>query len=232
MRLKINNIIFAFSLYSSGLILHNPCFVANYQEIIPLVCRKNAVDFSLNLPPAVQTSIALCFSLFIYYYILYVCFKFIRQEAVGIYNIPWPAKKNCCPNFLPSLSSKNSPNLCSLHSQLAKAAKKRTSKKTYGTSKCPFTAQLSLSLYYLYGCIRMPIIKLSSIFNQVAFVVFFPAHTNAYLNFRLLSSVRKAHCFRLRFQTQLGNSSSLVCSGSNPMKFNSVRKRQILFFIL
>jgi hypothetical protein len=23
----------------------------------------------------------------------YVCFKFVRQEAVGIYNIPWPPKK-------------------------------------------------------------------------------------------------------------------------------------------
>jgi len=37
--------------------------------------------------------------------------------------------KNCCPNFLPSSSAKNSPNLSSQHSQLAKAAKKRTSKK-------------------------------------------------------------------------------------------------------
>jgi hypothetical protein len=25
--------------------------------------------------------------------ILYVCFKFVRQEAVGIYYIPWPTKK-------------------------------------------------------------------------------------------------------------------------------------------
>jgi len=35
--------------------------------------------------------------------------------------------KNCCPNFLPSSSAKNSPNLCSQHSQLAKAAKKHMS---------------------------------------------------------------------------------------------------------
>jgi hypothetical protein len=26
-------------------------------------------------------------------YLPYVCFKFVRQEAVGIYYIPWPAKK-------------------------------------------------------------------------------------------------------------------------------------------
>jgi len=43
-----------------------------------------------------------------------------------------PLKKNCCPNFLPRLSAKNSPNLCSLHNQLAKAAKKMNFKKTYG----------------------------------------------------------------------------------------------------
>ncbi len=30
----------------------------------------------------------------------YVHSKFVQQEAVGIYYIPWPAKKNCCPKFL------------------------------------------------------------------------------------------------------------------------------------
>jgi len=49
-----------------------------------------------------------------------------RQQQFTTYLGPI---KKCCPNFLPSLSAKNSQNLCSLHSQLAKAAKKRTSKK-------------------------------------------------------------------------------------------------------
>ncbi len=34
------------------------------------------------------------------YNILYVCFKFVRQEAVGTYYIPWPAKKKLLPKFL------------------------------------------------------------------------------------------------------------------------------------
>ncbi len=37
--------------------------------------------------------------------------------------------KNCCPKFLPGWSAKNSQKLCSLHSQLAKAAKKTNFKK-------------------------------------------------------------------------------------------------------
>ncbi len=31
--------------------------------------------------------------LFSTYILLYVCFKFVRQEAVGIHYIPWPPKK-------------------------------------------------------------------------------------------------------------------------------------------
>jgi hypothetical protein len=53
--------------------------------------------------------------------------KFIRQEAVAIYYIPWPAKKIAAQNLHTSLSARNSQKLCSLHSQLAKAAKKQTS---------------------------------------------------------------------------------------------------------
>jgi len=63
--------------------------------------------------------------------LLYVCFKFVRQEAVQIYYIPWPAKKIAAQNSYTNLSAKNSQNLCSLHSQLAKAAKKTNFKKTY-----------------------------------------------------------------------------------------------------
>jgi len=59
----------------------------------------------------------------------YVHSKFVRQEAVGIYYIPWPAKKIAAQNSYTSLSARNSQKLCSLHSQLAKAAKKQTSNK-------------------------------------------------------------------------------------------------------
>jgi len=59
----------------------------------------------------------------------YVYSKFVQQEAVGIYYIPWPAKKIAAQNSYTNSSAINSQKLCSLHSQLAKAAKKRTSKK-------------------------------------------------------------------------------------------------------
>jgi hypothetical protein len=53
--------------------------------------------------------------------------KFVQQEAVGIYKIPWPAKKISAKNSFTSLYARNSQKLCSLHSQLAKAAKKQIS---------------------------------------------------------------------------------------------------------
>jgi hypothetical protein len=44
----------------------------------------------------------------VYYYVYvvtvsdlpYVHSKFVRQEAVGIYYVPWTAKKNCCPKLV------------------------------------------------------------------------------------------------------------------------------------
>jgi len=56
------------------------------------------------------------------------------SEAAGIYYIPWPAKKNCCLKFLHKFVCQKQPKLCSLHSQLAKAAKKMNFKQTYCTS--------------------------------------------------------------------------------------------------
>jgi len=53
-----------------------------------------------------------------------------RSKTRGLtYSTRESTTYSICPNFLPSSSAKNSPNLCSQHSQLAKAAKKRTSKK-------------------------------------------------------------------------------------------------------
>jgi len=66
---------------------------------------------------------------------LYVHSKFVRQEAAGIYYIPWPAKKIAAQNSYTSLSARNSQKLFSLHSQLAKAAKKTNFKQTYGTCR-------------------------------------------------------------------------------------------------
>ncbi len=54
-----------------------------------------------------------------------------------IYYIPWPAKKNAAQNFYTNLPAKNSQNLCSPHSQLAKTAKKQNFKKTYGKKISP-----------------------------------------------------------------------------------------------
>jgi len=62
----------------------------------------------------------------------YVHSKFVGQEAAGIYYIPWPTKKIAAQNSYTSLSPRNSQKLCSLHSQLAKAAKKTNFKQTYG----------------------------------------------------------------------------------------------------
>jgi len=61
--------------------------------------------------------------------IMYVHSKFVPQEAVGIYYIPWPAKKIAAQNSSTSLSARNCKKLCSLHSQLAKAAKKNELQK-------------------------------------------------------------------------------------------------------
>ncbi len=47
------------------------------------------------------------------------------MEAAGICYIPWPTKKIAAQNSYASLSARNSQKLCSLHSQLAKAAKKK-----------------------------------------------------------------------------------------------------------
>jgi len=61
----------------------------------------------------------------------YVHSKFVPQEAVGIYYIPWPSKKIAAQNSYTNLSARNSQKLCSLHSQLSKAAKKPNFKRPY-----------------------------------------------------------------------------------------------------
>ncbi len=68
------------------------------------------------------------------------------SRQLRIYYIPWPAK-NCCQNSYTNLSAINSQKLCSLHSQLAKAAKKRTSKKHMIYTVVPW---LSLFFFDLY----------------------------------------------------------------------------------
>jgi hypothetical protein len=46
------------------------------------------------------------------------------SRQLRIYYIPWPAKKIAAQNSYANLSAINSQKQCSLHSQLAKAAKK------------------------------------------------------------------------------------------------------------
>ncbi len=111
--------------------------VATSTSVFPLCCIL--VQYLLWF---VQTSMNQ------YKYRMFVLSSSDRRQQ-GFTTYLGPLKKNCCPNFLPRSSAKNSPNLCSLHSQLAKAAKKRTSKKhmvPYVNSK--FVRQEAVGIYY------------------------------------------------------------------------------------
>ncbi len=80
---------------------------------------------------------------FFWFKVLYVCFKFVWQEAVRIYYIPWPAKKNCCPKFLHKLVCQKQPKSVQPAQPTGQCCQKMSFKKTYGT-KFVFT---ELNLY-------------------------------------------------------------------------------------
>ncbi len=84
----------------------------------------SVIDFSANLN---QIFCLACFvpQKFVPYRMFILSLSDSRQ--LRIYYIPWPAKKIAAQNSYTNLSAINSQKLCSLHSQLAKAAKKRTS---------------------------------------------------------------------------------------------------------
>jgi len=63
--------------------------------------------------------------------ILYVYSKFVRQEAVEIYYIPWPAKKNCCPKFVHKFVCQKQPKTVQPAQPTSQSCQKTNFKRTY-----------------------------------------------------------------------------------------------------
>jgi hypothetical protein len=81
------------------------------------------VNIKIDLP---QTSMNSGLSL-----VLYVHSKFVWQEAVGIYHITWPAKKNCCPKFLHKFVCQKQPKTVQPVQPTSQSCKKMNFKWTY-----------------------------------------------------------------------------------------------------
>ncbi len=62
----------------------------------------------------------------------YVCFKFVQQEAVGIYYIPWPPKK-LLPKFLTKFVCQKQTKSVQPAQPTGQSCQKMNFKKTYGS---------------------------------------------------------------------------------------------------